>query len=162
MDFFRMDKRFKNYKRCKLIIGFILPVIILGIAAIYANTVWGWSIFAAALLLIIMYVIISPAIGYLRWSYLIGNSRIEIKRGILRKNHSIIPISKIQHISVKSGPLMNVFSLATVLIYTAGGVYAIKGLTAQKSYEICDKLRDDILNRLSAIEKANISLQNGN
>ena len=141
---------------------FILPVILLCVAAIYANTLWGWIAFASVLLLLIVHIIVSPIIGYLRWSYLIGNSRIEIKRGILHKNHSIIPISKIQHISVKRGPLMNSFRLAVVHIYTAGGAYDIKGLSIEKAYEICDKLRDDILNKLGAIENANITLENGN
>jgi putative membrane protein len=55
-------------------------------------------------------------------------------------SHSILPLSKIQNISITQNPYQWRRKLATLLIYTAGGPVAIPYIPLQKAKEILDYL----------------------
>ena len=49
------------------------------------------------------------------------NSSIHLKKGVIMKVEKTIPLEKIQDLGMRTGPLLNMFGLASIQIETAGG-----------------------------------------
>ncbi len=142
-SFSRVDKKAKAKWRLTRFIGLILLALI-GLPFVLGNSEISaaWVIYAGVLFIQLLNLIIYPIIEYIQWSYLIDEDRIEIKKGIFWRSHTIIPISRIQHVAAGSGPIQRMFKLATVSIHTAGGVHTICELSASTAEEICGKLQN--------------------
>ncbi len=82
-----------------------------------------------------------PEIEYRQWAYLIAADRIEVKKGIFFHATRIVPISRIQHVTVFEGPLARFYGLAGITINTAGGSVKIEGLARRTADEICERLK---------------------
>lgn len=125
---------------------FALAILIAAKSAGSAGLETLFIIFAAILLLQLINLLIYPVIEYRQWAYLITPDRIEIKKGIIFHSTRLIPISRIQHVTIAEGPLARYYHLAKVTIHTAGGTQAIEGLARETALEIADKLKD-VVNR---------------
>lgn len=90
--------------------------------------------------------LIYPLVEYRQWSYLITPDRIEIRKGLFFHSIRIVPISRIQHVTVSEGPIARAYHLASVTINTAGGSMKIDGLARETAEEICNNLKT-IVNR---------------
>ena len=94
----------------------------------------------SAILLIIYSVIIYFVVPNIRWdilSYEVREHEIEIQTGLFIIKRSIIPIIRVQHVDVNSGPITKRKSLASIDITTAATTHTIPLLTEQES----DRLR---------------------
>ena len=69
------------------------------------------------------------------------------KRGFITRYLATAPFSRVQHVAVSQGVLDRMFSLATLQIYTAGGVSSIKGFHVENAHS----LREHILDRVAEI-----------
>ena len=159
-EFSRVDKKAKTKWRLTRFIGLVFLLIIsaVGILAVAsaedtALTVLAGIVFGVVILAQLVNLIVYPIIEYIQWEYLIDDDRIEIKKGIFWRSHTVIPISRIQHVSSKSGPVQNMFGLASVEINTAGGVHSIDELNKETAREICEKLKN-IVNLKVAEQRA--------
>ena len=72
---------------------------------------------------------------------MIAPDRIEIKKGIFYRTHTVIPISRIQHVAVTQGVLQRPFGLSTVQIHTAGDIMEIQELSTEVAEDICSHLQ---------------------
>jgi len=71
--------------------------------------------------------------------YAIRDKDIMFRHGWLVRRSKIVPLNRIQHVSVQSGPLERRFLLASVSIFTAGSGaadFTIKGITDEKAQQI--------------------------
>lgn len=153
MEFQRVDKKAKAKWRFSRIIGLIfgiLPlsaVIILICLAISDGDFTDITMFAAwcgvAVMVIVqlLEIILYPPIEYIQWQYMIAPDRIEIKKGIFYRTHTVIPVSRIQHVAVTQGIFQRPFNLSTVQIHTAGDVMEIQELSTGVAEEICSHLQ---------------------
>ena len=101
----------------------------------------GWIVAGIIVLIQLLSIFIYPPIEYIQWAYLIAPDRIEIKKGIFYRTHTVIPISRIQHVAVTQGVLQRPFQLSTVQIHTAGDVMEIQELSTEVAEEICSRLQ---------------------
>ena len=159
-EFSRVDKKAKTKWRISRFIGllFLAGMSAAAMAGVSAAGEPALTVICAigcgiVLLAQLANLIVYPIIEYIQWQYLVDDDRIEIKKGIFWRSHTIIPISRIQHVSSKSGPLQNMFGLASVQINTAGGVHSIDELNKEVAKEICDKLKN-IVNLKVAEQRA--------
>lgn len=160
-EFQRVDKKAKTKWRVSRFIGLIFLAIALAPAILVCwATDDGGALLILSLicsgviiLLQLLNLIVYPIIEYIQWAYLVDDDRIEIKKGIFWRSHTVIPISRIQHVSAKSGPLQNLFGLATVEIHTAGGVHKIDELSKATADGVCDSLKN-VINLKVAEQKA--------
>ncbi len=166
-EFSRVDKKAKTKWRVSRGIGLLFLAVVSAVAMLAVGssgsavaTVVVGVICGVVLLLQLVNLIVYPIIEYIQWTYLIDDDRIEIKKGIFWRSHTVIPISRIQHVSSKSGPLQNAFKLATVEIHTAGGVHKIDELNKETAAKICELLKN-IVNLKVAEQRAkeNIAVQ---
>ena len=153
MEFQRVDKKAKTKWRFSRIIALIFAVIPAAVFVVFvfnhigadegsnAVKVVGRIIAGLMVLFQFLSIIIYPPIEYIQWAYMIAPDRIEIKKGIFYRTHTVIPISRIQHVAVTQGVLQRPFKLSTVQIHTAGDVMEIQELSTDVAEEICSRLQ---------------------
>ena len=152
MNFQRVDKKAKTKWRFSRIIALIFAVIplaglVLLISSSVAEETWqpaetlGTVIAAVLVMMQLLQIILYPPIEYAQWQYMIAPDRIEIKKGIFYRTHTVIPISRIQHVAVTQGVLQRPFGLSTVQLHTAGDVMEIQELSTEMAEKICSYLQ---------------------
>ncbi len=85
-------------------------------------------------------VFIVPPISWTRWRYSINENEIDLLRGIIVRKETLIPLSRVQHVDTRQGPLLRWFNLSSVTISTAATTHEIPGLDDV----IADKVRKEI------------------
>ena len=88
--------------------------------------------------------ILDLTIGFKRYGYKISDSSIEIIHGVYFTNINIIPIRRIQQVSMEQGPILRLFNLYNVSIVTAGSNTSIEYLSDDVSSQIVSNLNNKI------------------
>ncbi|MDD3503676.1 MAG: PH domain-containing protein [Eubacteriales bacterium] len=101
----------------------------------------SWSIVIGFQLLNL---IVYPIIEFRQWAYCLTEDRIEYRKGIIFRQITIIPITRIQHVTVNEGPLARLYGLAGIEITTAGSTSKIDGLAKQTAVDLCDKMKNSV------------------
>lgn len=116
--------------------------------------IWGICFLITAILvglLLVFYAYILPFLQYRYYSYEIKESEIWIKKGVLFRRTSIIPVSQIQKILAIHGIIHLLFRVKSVAVVTPGSNHLIFGLSFQESEDIAFKLNDNIKNRITKL-----------
>ena len=173
MEFQRVDKKAKTKWRFSRIIALIFAVIpfaaivlaiFYGIGADEGSEtmkIIGWIAAGIIMLVQLLSIFIYPPIEYIQWAYMIAPDRIEIKKGIFYRTHTVIPISRIQHVAVTQGVLQRPFKLSTVQIHTAGDVMEIQELSTDVAEEICSRLQKRVNVKVEEKNAAEAMKQSG-
>ena len=74
------------------------------------------------------------------WRYEIGEVEVDLQHGWLTITRTLIPMTRIQHVDTRRGPLQRRFGLASVILYTAAGASEIPALADA----VADAARDRI------------------
>lgn len=171
MEFQRVDKKAKTkwrFSRIMALILLVIPIAAVVVFMFYVSDdgrsgdifrIMGWITGGAIVLFQVLSIILYPPIEYIQWAYLIAPDRIEIKKGIFYRTHTVIPISRIQHVAVTQGVLQRPFKLSTVQIHTAGDVMEIQELNTEVAEEICSKLQKRV--NVKVEQKKNMEAQPG-
>lgn len=114
---------------------------------------WFYGISASLVLWRLISIFIFTEIEYRQWGYKIHNEKIDIHHGIFFTTHSIIPVIRIQHVTVIQGPIYRRFGLYGVKISLASGEFKILGLKENLAKEISDNLNARLYERLEALEE---------
>lgn len=88
--------------------------------------------------LYVCFIAVLPQIRYMRWRYEITPEYLVITKGIIWREHFVIPFIRVQNTDTRQGPLMRAFKLASVTVATAAKEHVIPGL----SVEVASTLRD--------------------
>ena len=89
-----------------------------------------------------------PMIEYRQWKYAISDEKVEIVHGIFYITRDIIPVIRIQNITVKQGPIYRRYGLYTVEIALASGKFEIVGLNQETAETIAERVREKLYLRL--------------
>lgn len=124
-------------------------------AGIAAAVLSGWGTvqlcIAVGLGMIFIYAVIGlavyPLIEYRQWKYMISDERIEIVHGIFFIKRDVIPVVRIQNITVKQGPIYRWYGLYTVEIALASGTFEITGLRDETAEDISRSIREKLYDR---------------
>jgi membrane protein YdbS with pleckstrin-like domain len=92
---------------------------------------------------LIVAVTVVPTLRWRSWRWDVQPEAIEIRHGVLRIRHTVIPMVRVQHVDTTSDLLAQAFSLATVEIHTAADSHTIPLLT--------DVDAEDVRRRISAL-----------
>jgi uncharacterized protein len=129
----------------------IVTVVLVGIATVAVLSVglatdrWLWPIagWQALLLLRLFLLFWYPPRAYRAWGYRIDGKVLETRRGIWFQIHQLLPLPRLQHVDLHSGPIERSFGLASLLLHTAGTQHAsivIPGLDAREATRLRDEL----------------------
>lgn len=69
-----------------------------------------------------------PKIRYKYWEYGVNEHEIELQSGIVIRRKTLIPLSRVQHVDTRQGPIFRQYDLANVMIFTAAGSHSIPAL----------------------------------
>ncbi|MEX0639151.1 MAG: PH domain-containing protein [Balneolaceae bacterium] len=81
-----------------------------------------------------------PFLKWKRWRYNIDRHEIDLQRGVLIHQRTLIPLSRVQHVDTRQGPLLRWYTLASVTISTAATTHEIPALDEV----VAEKVRDTI------------------
>lgn len=173
MEFQRVDKKAKikwRFSRIIALIFAVIPFAAIVLAIFYGigadegsetMKIIGWIAAGIIVLVQLLSIFIYPPIEYIQWAYMIAPDRIEIKKGIFYRTHTVIPISRIQHVAVTQGVLQRPFKLSTVQIHTAGDVMEIQELSTDVAEEICSRLQKRVNVKVEEKNAAEAMKQSG-
>ena len=89
--------------------------------------------------MLLIYGWISVNYGFRHSGYALRTKDILFKRGWIIRKIRVVPLKRIQHVSLQSGPVERKFGLASISIYTAGSEeadFTIRGITQQTAQQI--------------------------
>ena len=108
----------------------------------------GILVLGCALMLSVLYVLLTPKIRFKRYKYLIAPDRVEIIEGLFFIKRTIVPIDRIYQIDIKAGPLDNAVGVAKVTLTTAGSFASFRFLEPETAQEIALYLNETVLKKL--------------
>jgi len=133
-----------------LILGIAASIVVTLVDELSPSSLWVYLISGGIVLLNLLGFLILPVIEYRQWKYLITDEKVEIVHGIFFVTTSIVPIVRIQHITVGQGPIYRKLGLFKVTIALASGTFEIVGLRDERAKEISETLRARLYTRLDA------------
>jgi len=103
-----------------------------------------WVILAAAAIFVFSIVegVVSPALRYRYWRYEIRDDEVDLQYGVLMKTRQLIPMSRIQHVDTRRGPLQQRFGLSSVVFFTAAGSMEIPALSQEHAADVRNRIAE--------------------
>lgn len=121
-------------------------IIIAGAWALIRFTpVTDWWVYLGAGVIVggsLIETIITPAWRYRFWRYEIREDEVDLQHGWLVQKRQLIPMSRIQHVDTRRGPLQRRFGLASVVFFTAAGSMEIPALSQDVAANVRDRIAD--------------------
>jgi membrane protein YdbS with pleckstrin-like domain len=142
-----------------LVLGIAASIVVTLVDELAPAALWVYLISGGLVLLNLLGFLILPVIEYRQWKYLITDEKVEIVHGIFFVTTSIVPIVRIQHITVGQGPIYRKLGLFKVTIALASGTFEIVGLRDERAKEISETLRARLYTRLDAQVDAKADVQ---
>jgi membrane protein YdbS with pleckstrin-like domain len=136
------DGALKMWRWEALISAVVLFAIALGVA-MGVGALKPWLPLAAAAVGV-TYAIVVPRERHRRWRWALHEQELDILYGIWEVTRTIVPITRIQHVSVQRTGWTDTFGLVRLHVHTAAGTTTIPGLAPAQA----DDVRDRILARL--------------
>jgi membrane protein YdbS with pleckstrin-like domain len=113
-------------------------------AAIFGYQRFHFWIVLTVTVLLLTYWILSvayiPYLSWKKWRYAIDENEIDLARGVIIHKRTLIPLSRVQHVDTRQGPILRWYKLATVTISTAATTHEIPALDEM----IADRVRSQI------------------
>lgn len=82
-----------------------------------------------------------------RWGYAFTGRELHVAHGWLVRVHTIVPVSRVQHIDVVQTLFERLFGVSTLVLHTAGtdnSVVVLLGITRDTAEQIRDAIRERI------------------
>jgi membrane protein YdbS with pleckstrin-like domain len=90
------------------------------------------------------WVLLVPRMRHERWRWELDEEELDIVAGVWSVTRTIVPLTRIQHVSVQRTGWTGLFGLVRLSVHTAAGTTTIPGLAPTRA----DHVRDRILARL--------------
>lgn len=102
----------------------------------------GWVIGLTALMAIrgLVWSWVGPELEFRQWRFEIREDEVDLLHGIITRTRQIVPMSRIQHVDTKRGPLQRRYGLSTVQFFTAAGSMEIPQLSVERAAEVRDQI----------------------
>ena len=157
MEYEKLDEKAILSWRIRRIISFfvILITVVAGLLILnnteLDNKYRNYIYIATGLLLLykLIGIILYPIIEYQQWRYAITEDKVEIRHGIFFVTTTVIPIIRVQHITISRGPIYRKLGLSAVKIFLASGSFEIEGLRENIANTISENLKSRVMERLN-------------
>lgn len=144
----QLDPRAKSLWRVGSAVGGAITVLIVAVASfglrlleedVY-DIIWPILITGIVLVLALLNLWLSPNLRYRYWRYDIRAEEADLQHGWLTRTRQLVPMSRIQHVDTRRGPLDRRFGLASVVLYTAAGPAYIPALATDVAADVRDRI----------------------
>ena len=120
---------------------FVLTIIYLFLASYKGWTLYpGWisaGLFAGTGFL---FTSLFPKLSYRWFAFDVFDEELEIRTGFIFIRNTLVPMVRVQHVELESGPLLRAFGLAEVSVVTAATTHRIVGLTRENAEELKQRI----------------------
>jgi len=103
------------------------------------SLVAGWI----GLLLLRLFFLFWQAWVYRAWGYRLDGKVLETRHGVWFRTMQLLPLARLQHVDLHSGPIERSLGLASLMLHTAGtheATIVIPGLDANEAVRLRDHL----------------------
>jgi membrane protein YdbS with pleckstrin-like domain len=144
-----LDPRVVKLWKIHSLIASAVLLVISGIAVLFLGfgEIVPWTLLASgwlALLLLRLYFLFwHQQRVYRAWGYRLDGKVIETRHGIWFRVLQLLPLARLQHVDLHSGPIERSLGLASLLLHTAGtqeATIVIPGLDANEAVRLRDHL----------------------
>lgn len=92
-------------------------------------------------------ILIAPARRFSAWGWALAEDELHLAWGVLTKVHTIVPLSRVQHLDVAQGPVERANGVARLVVHTAGTANAtvvLPGISRATAESLRDTIRQHI------------------
>ncbi len=136
-DFLPLDPRLLRLRTViALSAGLVFALVGLVLAVAVEPARWIGVFIALVAVAVTAVSVIGTRVSFRFWGYAVRGRDITVRHGVVLRSVTSVPFNRVQHVSVNSGPLERWLGLATIKVFTAGGVGAdlsIEGLVASEA-----------------------------
>ena len=150
ITFHPLERKYLKVQRLSLMIGMVVLLIIAVVLFWFIKKLQDPLIIYTASGVYLLIVIISwigDGIGFRYSGYALRDKDILFRNGWLIRKARVVPLNRVQHVSIQSGPFERRFGLASVSVFTAGSGaadFTIKGITGEKAQQIKDWISNQL------------------
>ncbi|MGH7720144.1 MAG: PH domain-containing protein [Gemmatimonadaceae bacterium] len=124
--------------------GLVLPAVVGGVSAA-GGDIAGTISWIVALLAIPT---VAASVGsYLYFRYTLRGDELVIRSGLVRRQHRVIPLGRVQNTEIRQSALQRLFSVVELRVETAGSAQSAEATLSVLGREEADALRAEILSR---------------
>lgn len=132
-------------KMIGLVICMIASLVVSVPVGVYHSIQWYYIVLGVPVIAAVLFSLLGWYLKhwYLKYSYHLDDESLAIKRGVFWRHHISVPVSRVQHVDVNSGPLDRPYDLAKLVVNTAGTHYAqtsLPGLSVEEAHDLRDQL----------------------
>lgn len=109
----------------------------------------AWPIPLAIGLVAIWAVAVAPRRRWAAWGWAVEGDEMHVAHGVWTQVHTVVPLTRVQHIDVAQGPFERMFGVARLVLHTAGTAHAIVTLPGISRPD-AERLRDTIRGQIRA------------
>ena len=115
----KIPGKVKWYFLVKLIVITLVPSLVPSLVLVLVSKDFGRAMFMFFLFFVDLPIFIYLAIYYSILTFIVENDRITINSGVIFKRSKSIPFDKVQNVENVGGPLIRLFNLSKVNIWTS-------------------------------------------
>jgi membrane protein YdbS with pleckstrin-like domain len=97
---------------------------------------WTVAVPVAVAIVLSAYAWLDPLVRYRIWRFEIREDEVDLQHGFFTRTRQLVPMSRIQHVDTRQGPLDRHYKLASVIFYTAAGAMSIPALSVIRAAEV--------------------------
>jgi uncharacterized protein len=125
------------------VIGYILLGGLFFLDHLYKWKEWiGWILIFITILCLLftMFSYIKPFLLYKNWRFDVDEEFLQMKSGAINEVHQLVPMTKIQSVATKQGPLLRKYGLRSLSIITMGSTHIIPALPNDVAIELRNQI----------------------
>ncbi|TCP69052.1 PH domain-containing protein [Baia soyae] len=121
---------------------------LIGIAGFFFCDYWNWPLWIPAVVLglsILCWILDFFWLNRFRWTYFrydVDERDVVIQKGALFRSSIYVPMIRIQHVDIKTGPIISKYGLAEFRVHTGGsGVFEVAYIPIEEAERLCEQVR---------------------
>lgn len=125
------------------IIGLMILAILLYLDHRYAWKAWiAWILIGFTVFSVLgtIWSFINPFLLYKNWRYDVSEEFLQLKSGVWVEKHQLVPMTKIQSVATKQGPLLRKYVLCSLSIETMGSSHSIPALPKEVAVDLRNQI----------------------
>ncbi|MGL4337189.1 MAG: PH domain-containing protein [Turicibacter sp.] len=84
--------------------------------------------------------LISPFLNAMTWKYAINEHQLQFTSGVYKKRTVVIPLNRIQHLTMIENPIANYFDVGRIQVVTTNGDHELKNISVAQGKELINQI----------------------
>lgn len=119
-----------------VIVAIVAAVVVMLHMLVHLALVWTIPIPVAVAVVLLAIAWLGPRVRYHYWRFEIREDEVDLQHGFITRARQIVPMSRIQLVDTRQGPLDRRYRVANVIFYTAAGSLHIPALSVERAAEV--------------------------